>query len=45
LVKCSTQRLHQELGRAGELIHKKLSINIQTTSVNRRSQGMHVKEG
>jgi hypothetical protein len=45
LVKYSTQRFHRELGRTGESIHKKLSLNIQTPSVNRRSQDMCTKEG
>jgi hypothetical protein len=45
LVKYSTQRLHRELGRIGESIHKKLSLNIQMTNVNRRSQGMRAEEG
>jgi hypothetical protein len=45
LVKYSTQRFHRELGRTGESIHKKFLFNIQTPSITRRSQVMHIEEG
>jgi hypothetical protein len=44
LVKHSTQRFHQKLGRTRESIHKKFSFDIQTSSITRRSQVLHAEE-
>jgi hypothetical protein len=45
LVKHFTQRFHGKLGRTRKSIHKKLSFNVQTSSVTRRSQILHAKKG
>jgi hypothetical protein len=45
LVKHPTQRVHQELGRIGKSIRKKFSFDIQTSSINRRSQILYAGKG
>jgi hypothetical protein len=44
LIKYSTQRFHQELGRTREPIRKKFSLNIQKPSVTRRNKVMRTEE-
>jgi hypothetical protein len=44
LVKHATRRFHQKLGQARKSIHKKLLVNVQTTSVNRRSQILYAEK-
>jgi hypothetical protein len=45
LVKHLTQRFDRELGRTRKLIQKKFSFNIQTTSIDRRSQILYAEKG
>jgi hypothetical protein len=45
LVKHLTQRFHWELGRTREPICKKFSFDIQSSSVLKRSQILHIEQG
>jgi hypothetical protein len=45
LVKHATRRFNRKLGRVRKSIHKKFSINIQTTNINRRSQILYAEIG
>jgi hypothetical protein len=44
LVKHATRQYHQKLGRARKSIHQKVPVNIQTTSINRRSQILYAEK-
>jgi hypothetical protein len=44
LVKYVTRRFHRKLGRSRKLIHEKFPFHIQTSSINRRSQILHLEK-
>jgi hypothetical protein len=41
----ATQRFHRKLGRIRESIRKKISFDIQTSNITRRSQVLHTEKG
>jgi hypothetical protein len=45
LVKHATRRFHWKFGRIRKSIHEKFMVNIQTTSINRRSQILYAEIG
>jgi hypothetical protein len=45
LVRYVTRRFYRKLGQIRKSIHKKFSLNIQTTSINRRSQILRAEKG
>jgi hypothetical protein len=45
LVKHATRRFYQKLERIRKLIHKKFLLNVQMTSINRRSQILYAEKG
>jgi hypothetical protein len=45
LVKHATRRFYQKLERIRKSIYKKFLLNVQTTSINRRSQILYAEKG